>query len=128
MTLPPSREPGQAGVSDADEPERWPQECESVTTSWRMSRLLADRTRYQACIEAAEQERDDYKEATADVLTWMRSWLDAARESHEGAKPEDKAFWVSVADNRRTAIRQVQNIEARQSPRRIRALLEVPHA
>ena len=88
--------------------------------------LHEELARYRERITAAEQERDDYKEATADVLTWMRSWLDAARESHEGAKPEDKAFWVSGADNRRTAIRQVQNIEARQSPRRIRALLEVP--
>ena len=74
-------------------------------------------------VQEITQERDDYKEATADVLTWMRSWLDAAIKSHERAKPEDKAFWASIADNRRTAIRQVENIEARHSPRRIATLL-----
>ena len=74
-------------------------------------------------IQEIEQERDDYREATADVLTWMRSWLDTAIKSHERAKPEDKAFWVSIADSRRTAIRQVENIEARHSPRRIAAML-----
>ena len=39
-----------APVTDADEPERWPQECESVTTSWHMSRFLADRNRYREAL------------------------------------------------------------------------------
>ena len=53
-----------APVTDADEPERWPQECESVTTSWRMSRLLADRTRDKERIGelecALEAERHEH--------------------------------------------------------------------
>ena len=83
----PSREPGQAGVTDADEPERWPQECESVTTSWRMSRLLRDRTRYREHIVALEKLAQDvadsgYGDAVMGMRDEARALLEVQDEDH----------------------------------------------